>query len=284
MKASATKRICVFGPPKSGKTQLVSGLASQYNLIWFDLEQGYSTLLKLPAESQARIELIPIPDSKNYPIAIETILKVVTGAALEICVEHGKVSCPLCKKSEAEVTRVCLNELNPEKDIVVIDSMTQLANSAMNFLMKGREDTAKAEWEDYRKQGALMERFLSTLQNSKYNVVCITHEAEVEQEDGRKKIVPVAGTTNFSRNTARYFDEVIYAELKNKKHVLGSSTCYANNILTGSRTDTVLDGKENGSLLSIFNSEVTEIKSNGQKALGALAAMRIRKGDLNGIT
>ena len=38
-----------------------------------------------------------------------------------------------------------------------------------------------------------------------------------EGEDGRKKIVPVCGSSKSSRNTAKYFDEVVYCEVKNKK-------------------------------------------------------------------
>jgi hypothetical protein len=73
--------------------------------------------------------------------------------------------------------------------------------------------------------------------------------------DGKPKIVPTAGTRNFSRNTAKYFDEVFYCEVRNKKHVVGSSTTYANNILTGSRSGQVTEGDSEASLLPIFTGE-----------------------------
>lgn len=273
---SKTHRALVFGAPKSGKTQLVSELSAYYNLLWFDLENGWETLLKLPAAQQERVDLIQIPDTKNYPIAIETVLKVISGNLVSICQEHGKVSCPLCKKDSKPFSEVQLNALGSDV-IVVFDSITQLANSAMNHLTKGQPDTYKPEWTDYRNQGALMEKFLSELQQAKYNVVCITHEAEVEMEDGRKKLVPVAGTTNFSRNTAKYFDHVIYAEIKNKGHKFASSTCYANNILTGSRTDVELEKSNEPSLMDIFTLEVA---ANNSKTLaespGQIAASRLQ--------
>jgi adenosyl cobinamide kinase/adenosyl cobinamide phosphate guanylyltransferase len=277
-----THRVCIFGPPKSGKTELAGKLAEHFNLLWFDLENGWDTLLKLPAEWQDRIELIRIPDTKTYPIAIETMLKVIKGSPLEICEQHGKVSCPLCKKDSGPFNRVALSEVG-DNTIVVFDSGTQLANSAMNHITKNQDELYKAEWSDYRSQGQLMEKFLSELQQAKYNCVFITHEAEVEMEDGRKKIVPVSGTTNFSRNTAKYFDDVVYCEVKNKKHNFASATTYANSILTGSRTDVRMEDDETPTLLRVFKPELYPTKvtphkpspaQNAVKNLSALAALQ----------
>ncbi len=179
---TSTHRVCVFGGPKSGKTELVGNLSSHFNLLWFDLENGANTLLKLPKEQQERIEIISIPNTKVFPVAIETMLKVITGASVAICVEHGKVSCAICKKVEASFESVQLSTLTPQT-IVVIDSLTELANSAMAHITKNMDELYKPEWGDYRNQGTLMEKFLSQVQQAKFNICCITHEAEVELED-----------------------------------------------------------------------------------------------------
>jgi len=276
VKISKTHRVLIFGPPKSGKTQLASELASHFNLLWFDLENGWETLLKLPTAQQERIDLIQIPDTKVYPIAVETMLKVITGAKVSICVEHGKVACTLCKKDNKQFNEVELNALDGSW-IVVVDSLTQLSNSVMNNLTKNLEDTYKPEWSDYRNQGQLLDKFLSQVQQAKFNVVVITHEAEVEMEDGRKKLVPVAGTTNFSRNTAKYFDHVVYCEIKNKKHVAASATTYANNILTGSRTGIALEASDAANLLDIFLSDPAA-KPEVAKAAASLTSLRERIG------
>lgn len=249
--AATTNKVLVFGEPKSGKTELAGKLAEKYNLLWFDLERGHGTLTKLPDAFKERIEIVCIPDTRSYPIAIETMLKVITGAAVEICDAHGKVNCMVCKKAEAAFTRVCLKELSSDT-IVVIDSLTQLANSAMNFLQKDKPDTAKPEWEEYSNQGRLMDKFLSEIQQASYNVVVITHVTETEMEDGKARLVPVGGTRSFSRNTAKYFDHVVFCEVKNKSHKFASSTTYANNVLTGSRTDVELEKDSVPSLLAIF--------------------------------
>jgi len=52
-KLSRTHRVLVYGEPKSGKTELAARLAEKYNVLLFDLENGYETLLKLPTELAA---------------------------------------------------------------------------------------------------------------------------------------------------------------------------------------------------------------------------------------
>ena len=270
--AIKTRRVLVYGGPKTGKTELVGKLAEKYNLIFFDLENGYETLLKMPHDWQERVELLSIPDTKVFPIAIETMLKVIVGNPVEICEAHGKVGCQICKKEGAPTTRVCLNELTPS-DIVVVDSLSQLSNSAMNHLTKNQEDTYKPEWTDYRNQGQLLDKFLSQVQQARFNIVCITHETEATMEDGRQKLVPVCGTREFSRNTAKYFDHVVYAELKNRKHVFGSSTTYAGGVLTGSRGDIALEKSDSPSLFAIFDgSGIGEEEARTAKVLESVAS------------
>lgn len=252
---STTNTVLLFGPPKSGKTQLASELSSHFNLLWFDLENGWVTLTKLPPKQQERIELIQLPDTRSYPIAIETMLKVIKGGKVSICHAHGKVDCAVCKKSNPTgFTHVCLNDLGPDW-IFVTDSLTQLTNSAIANITKAQPDDYKLNYDDWGNLGKLMDIFLSHVQQAKYNVVCITHETEVEMEDGKSKLVPTSGTRNFSRNTAKYFGHCVYVEVKNKQHRAASSTTFATNILTGSRTDVVLESGV-ADLLRIFKPEL----------------------------
>lgn len=239
----------VFGPPKTGKTELVGKLAEHFNLVWLDLENGYETLLKMPLDWQQRVDVISVPDTRSYPIAVETVLKLLKFRPVTICSNHGKVDCPICKRDGAEVTAVDLGNL-PEDTIVVFDSLTQLANSVMARHTKDQPDDYKFEWDDYRVQGTIMDMILSSIQQAPFPVVCISHETETKQEDGSVRIVPVAGTTVFSRNTAKYFGHVVYCQVRNKKHAFTSSTTASNNITTGSRTDADVSVSE--SLLSIY--------------------------------
>lgn len=280
--ASKSHRVLLFGPPKSGKTQLAGELANAFNLIWFDLENGVDTLLKLPQEAQERVEVITLPDTRSYPIAIETMLKVIKGGPVEICEAHGKVSCSLCKKNSLPTFAISLSTL-PLDTVVVVDSLTQLTNSAISYITKNQPEDYKLNYDDWGNLGKLMDTFLSHVQQAPFNIVCISHETEVEMEDGKQKLVPTAGTRAFSRNTAKYFDEVVYCEVKNKKHVAASSTVYNGNILTGSRTGTVLETQSEASLIPIFRGEVpTNNPATSQapavKALSALEALKLKQG------
>lgn len=265
---SQTHRVLIYGAPKSGKTQLASTLSEKFNLLWFDLENGYGTLLKLPQEQQQRIELISIPDSKTFPIAVETMLKVMTGRECKICEAHGKVACPVCTKDNAPVTVVNLSELSDDT-VVVVDSLTQFTSSGIATITKNQPDDYKMQFDDWGALRAIVEKFLSQVQQARYNIVCISHEEEVEMEDGRRKIVPVCGSSKSSRNTAKYFDHVIYAELKNKKHMAASSTAYANNIITGSRSDFEMESAGN-TLLKLFGQPVQRPAAPGNIALTSL--------------
>lgn len=273
-KANKAHHVLLFGPPKSGKTELAGQTSKEFNLIWFDLENGVDTLLKLPIEQQDRIEVISLPDTRSYPIAIETMLKVIKGGPVDICEEHGKVSCAVCKKNGGAFTSLNLNELGPDT-IVVVDSLTQLTNSAIANITKNQPDDYKLNYDDWGNLGKLMDTFLSHVQQAPFNIICISHETETEMEDGKMKLVPTAGTRNFSRNTAKYFDEVDYCEVKNRKHIVGSSTTYNGNILTGSRSGTVLESQTTPSLIPIFKGEVVTASpaSTGTPANAALSAL-----------
>ena len=265
LETSKTSRVIVYGGPKVGKTQLVGDLSKNYNLLWFDLENGKDTLFKLPKEQQARIEIVSLPDTKDYPIAIETMLKVIKGTRTEICDKHGKVACTVCKKSVSPFTVVELSAIKNDT-IVVIDSLTQLSNSCMAHITKNNSDElAKIEWDEYNKQGMLLDKILSNIQQATYNIVVISHETESTFEDGRKKLVPVAGTANFSRNTAKYFDHVVYTEVKNKKHNFASSSTYSNGLVTGSRTGVAIEDMKAPSLDGIFTYTLGDVVEDQAK-------------------
>ena len=251
---TANQTVLVYGPPKTGKTELVGKLALHFNLLWFDMENGSATLFKLPPEAQARVELVSLPDTRSYPIAIETCLKVIKGANCKICSLHGKVGCQLCSKAnvpESDYVEVCLSKLGPDT-IVVFDSLTQLTNSAISHITKGQPEDYKMTYDDFGHLGKLMDIFLSHAQAAPCNLICISHEQEVEMEDGKAKIVPVAGTRNFSRNTAKYFGHVVYCRMAANKHSFSSSTTAVLNTVAGSRLDVAVEKMAEASLLSIF--------------------------------
>lgn len=251
--AKSARHILVYGAPKSGKTALVGQLAKRYKLWFFDLEDGVKTLLNpaiLPKEYWENVELFSLPDKQTFPIAIETILKVFRGGTHIICEEHGKVSCPQCKSGAT----ICLDKFDNAKDILIIDSFSQLVESSMNYIMRTQLSAdnfdAKPGWDEYGKQGRILDRIGSMIQTAQFNIIVTSHEMMVEMEDKSKKIVPIGGTSNASKVFAKYFDDVVYCELVNKKHRCVSSTTAKINVLAGSRSG--VDLGENDGLEKLF--------------------------------
>ena len=255
-KQSNVHKSILYGAPKSGKTAAVGLLAKHYNLIWFDGEGGVTTLLnpelKLTTEDLSHVELVQSKDLPHLPLYAELCNEVVKWKMVSACNEHGKLNCPLCKKDNKDFTTIDFSKLD-DSYIIVFDSLTQLSNSVLNMAKLSRgviasklSDT-KSEWDDYGKQGAWLDNFLSAIQNAPFNVIVISHEQGIEQEDGTEKLQPVGGTRNFSRNVPRYFDHVIRCEVKNKKHIGASSTLYSGKVLAGSRTGVVTEKFEDAS-------------------------------------
>lgn len=265
MKASDYKhpkhKVLIFGPPKSGKTAAALQLAEHYNLLWIDVENGFATAFNksigISEYALQHIELLQIPDSKSNPIASETIWKIAQfeNAKLNICDKHGKVNCLLCKTAKANFTELDFTKMDGSW-IIVLDSVTQISNSVMNATLKASDRTnytVKSEFDDYGTQGKWLEAVFSNLQACDFHVIAISHELGIEQSDGSEKILPVAGTRNFSRSFGRFWSEIIYTQVKGKKHVLGSSTTYNSAILTGSRLGVrTEDNREGNPLLEIF--------------------------------
>lgn len=253
-------KVMVYGPPKSGKTALVGELAKEgFTLHWFDCENGVKTLMQesvLPKEFRKNVKLYNIPDHRAYPIAVDTLRGLFKGGAKRYCYNHGVSGCPICTKDTGAKWSDTI-ELSKftDKDILVVDSWTQVSNSAANKVtLKAwqKDDEYRAGFDDYRMQGMYLDEILSKIQVSNINVCVISHDVDIEKSDTKEKIVPAAGTRNFSKTVAKYFDEVIYLQVLNKRHSAYSSTTWDNVHLTGGRSGVKLeDGKEVG-LKDIF--------------------------------
>lgn len=256
---SMARKVLVYGGPKTGKTELVAKLAAKKKLWWLDLEDGIKTVVnnpRIPVPWLDNIEVFRIPDTQIMPIAARTLLKIIKGANCEICHVHGAVGCPICKRDGGGVSTINLSTFT-NNDVLVIDSVSQLAQSAMNDIQKAviaaDKFDEKPSWDDYFNQGRIMDRIFSIMQQASFNVVAISHEQMVEMEDGSKKIVPIGGTSQFSKVFAKYFDDVVYCEVVNKGHKAASATGYKNNVVTGSRSGKAIEARKEGAdLLELF--------------------------------
>lgn len=260
-RANAARHILLYGPPKVGKTAQLGVLAQKLKLHVFDGEDGIKTLLNpavMKPEFRKNVNVFRMPDTQHFPVMATTLLKVLVGKEHKICHAHGIADiCPVCSKSEnAGWSTINVDTFGPE-DVLVIDSVSQLAASVMHLVCAKQiagpnSDTFKPEWEDYRKQGFLLDRMFTILQAAPYNVLCISHETKVKRDDGREMIVPIGGTSNFSSTFAKYFDDVGYCDKVNGKHKVFTASTYSNGIITGSRSGKAIENETNG-ILSLFD-------------------------------
>lgn len=235
------QRTLCFGDSKTGKSTLASLLAQRFILDWFDLENGHDVLYKLPQAAQDNINLFVIPDTKDWPIAIETMNKVFKGDAVSICRKHGKSGCSVCKPEEPRDNFDLKKDYGKDR-IIIVDSGTQLGISALNRIIHGKPDDFKAGWEEYRSQGTKLDGIYTNIQQAWYHVIVICHTTQARMEDEQKtKLVPVSGTDNYSRNLAKFFDHVVYCDIGVGAHKFGSSTTYRPQVLTGSRLDVAVE-------------------------------------------
>ncbi len=250
--------VCIYGAPKVGKTKLAGMLAKHFKLTWIDIENGHTTLFQLPKEWQENIELIRIPDTKDDPAAIDGVMRLLTGAKVTVCDAHGKVNCGKCatKPVGNGKEQYELATLNPKEHVVVLDSFTQLTSSAQAKSTKNLDPT-KGEFEEFkhfRVQGAFLEKCLDLMQNARFNIVVIAHEAGIEQVDKSEKIMPAGGTKNFARLVSKYFGHIIHMSVKSKKHKANSSSTENSQVVAGSRTNFVIDLDNEDSISNLFKS------------------------------
>lgn len=276
------QKVLVFGPPKSGKTQLLGELAEEFNLIWFDIEHGADTLLKLPQEYKENIELISVQDTIDYPRAHATIDKIVKGGDFHICDDHGSIDCTICTKNmEASWSNIHIPTSISDggtETIVVIDSASQLTTSVNSTCNKHLNSSITLDWAPTRKdkdsmaeydyQMKYLNRIFSSIQNAPFHVAVTAHEIEAEREDGGVRIVPSIGTKNYAISVSKYFGHIIYMDKVNLQHKAYSDTAYSNKIITGSRLDVALEGMNKMSLLPIFKGEAGVGKNQRQQQAG----------------
>lgn len=237
---SANHAILIYGPPKSGKTRLVgtaAKLPEVENIYWFDLENGFDTILNmgLTEEELDKITVFKIRDTRENPIGVETLLKCMGRGTHSICDMHGKVDCADCRKAGLPFTDFSLAKCT-HNDLVVVDTGSQLGESAMAAACMGQSVLFKPGYDEFGIQGKYLSDILSTIQQATFtNFVVVCHALVQEDDDDKEKFFPLMGTKPFSLRVAGKFGTVVFVDKKLNKHVAGSSSTYRGNVVTGSR-------------------------------------------------
>ncbi|MGE4259193.1 MAG: AAA family ATPase [Candidatus Babeliales bacterium] len=255
---SQNHAILLYGPPKGGKTRLVgtaAKLPEVRRIFWFDIENGIETLLSmgLTEEEMQKIIVIKIRDTRDNPIAIETMLKALTSKKpVSICEMHGVVDCAECKKSGSPSISWCLSDCT-HNDLVVIDSGSQMGDSALAAACLGKPHMYKPTFDEYGMVNKWLGDITSVIQQCvNTNFVVITHEIALEDDEGKDRIFPLMGSKQFSMKCAKFFGTVVYVHKKMNKHVAGSSSTYRVDVLTGSRIGAKIEDDKDMTMHSIL--------------------------------
>lgn len=267
--------ILMYGDSRTGKTRLAGTLAKVPEITqinWFDGENGSDTLVTmlktgiLTQEQARKFKIFKVLDTPENPYLMETMTKVLcVRGKHSICLPHGRVACPTCLKiSEVKWQEYQLHD-QPHSHWNVLDSGSQLANSVMAWLCKGKEFGFKPGWDEYGPQGRMLSDMLSVVQAGVANWLFITHTMILDDKFIEKKLLdekradsefskiyPLMGSKNFCLNVAKYFGSTIYLEKKLGKHMGGSTSTYRSDVLTGSRIGMNIEAEKELDLSLVF--------------------------------
>lgn len=263
----------VFGDAFTGKTSLVAQLARKYKLKWVDTDAGYSAIFKaLPEEYWKNIDLVEVRETPAKAVSAATVHRILSARGpIRISDSTGVVNCVETTKNGGTFT-----EWDPTtwdtNTVLVFDSLSTIGDSAIKHYLGGTTtmEFGEKSFKHYDKQGLLLTAILGLSQRMKCHVVFITHQEELEMEDGKKKLAPVCGTRNLSTRVGRYFSHCLHCSIKNKKHVVNSNTVGDLRVIAGSRQRVEVTDTE--SLLKIFELDLepsgdTELEINAEDAV-----------------
>lgn len=243
----------VYGQPMSGKTSWVSLFAESYRLHWIDLDGKFQSMYNhLDQAYWGNIEVYRVTSQPGKPHAANTVSRILKSTSLiKICDAHGEVSCQVCTKSSASFTTFDPTTLTT-KDIIVVDNLTTLSESILERHIGFTDEWnfRKPEYSDIAKWRMTLSTFFTYAKSRGCHVIFISHEEEMEQEDGTHKLTPVGATRAFATTMAGKFHHVLHTKFANGKFQITSLAAKDMNAQVGSVSG--LEVKDKDSLLKLF--------------------------------
>ena len=129
-KKTRHRSLCVYGPPVTGKTEMLVTLLKAGKKIWYlDLDGNTGPLEAQPPEVTANLRYIRITDGLVDGNVVNALSSLRSGK-MTVCTTHGVNNCPPCKKESKEFLVFSLSMMEPN-DILCVDSFSVVHNSVL---------------------------------------------------------------------------------------------------------------------------------------------------------
>lgn len=224
--SAQTTKLLLIGDSGSGKTGALASLAQAgYNLRILDVDNGLDVLTNILLDPRS-------------PYGPEAAKRVLFETITDPMVNRGGRLIPT--KATVWQRAIALldnwktgsEDLGPlsrwtPQDILVIDSLTMLANAAMNFVLSMDAKLGQAPHQSHWYQGqGLLESLVQMLYDDgiKCNVIINCHIAYIGEENGPQRGYPATLGKALSPKIGRYFNTVLMARTQaGKRQILTSS-------------------------------------------------------------
>ncbi len=229
--SSETTKALVIGDSGSGKTGALASLANAgYNLRIIDLDNGLDILKNLLSDPKSKYS-----SDALKRVEFETItdpMKNLGGKLVPRSATVWQRVCKLLDKWEVGETKFGPVSSWTPKEVLVIDSLSFLCTSALNFVlsMNARlgQQPHQSDW--YAAQ-QLVESFLQTLYDEgiKCNVIINCHITYIGDDSGPQHGYPASLGKALSPKIGRYFNSILLAKTtgigaNTKRQILTNST------------------------------------------------------------
>lgn len=217
--SSITTKMLNLGDPGSGKTGALASLAEAgYNLRIIDLDNGLDILKNLLAakpEAEARVEFETITDK----------MRSVGGKLMPAKATVWTRAVGLLQDWKTDSANFGAVSTWGTKDILVIDSLTHLANAAMNFQLQMNARLGQApQQQDWYQAQQLLLGLIQTLYDEgvKCNVIINCHVVFIGEEGGPQRGYPATLGKALSPQIGSYFNSIVMSKTTgtgaNEKH------------------------------------------------------------------
>lgn len=247
--------ILIYGDSGTGKTRLAATVAEipwVERVFWLDLENGLQTVLNMGLSDTALKKIIPyrMGDTRKDPYVLNTIQKMYSSETdLNLCEEHSRLNCLACTKAKQGFQTFNMTKLT-NRDVIILDTGTELFDSIANFMLKGQPDDAILQIQEWGSALNFLKPVLQVIKNGRYGHTIMTaHTMYVHTYQGKppnREIVktkefPMLGTQNFAPKAGGYFGTIINVRIGGNKHAGLSSTLGKPNVQARSRAGVCLE-------------------------------------------